>query len=237
MNQLNKPPRHFALIPAAGVGLRMGAERPKQYLEIAGKAILRHAAEAFLSSELIDHVFVVVSSDDGWAESVFPSPDARLTLLRCGGATRRDSVLNGLEAMAEHVEAHDWVLVHDAARPGLTPGMIARLIDAIDDDTVGGLLALSVADTVKRHGQGKVETVARDGLWLAQTPQMFRHGLLARALRECAQVTDEASAIEALGHAPRLVEGHMRNSKVTTPADLELVEMFLMNSEGRDATK
>jgi len=230
-------PRFFALIPAAGVGVRMGAAIPKQYLQVAGKPILRHTVDAFLSTPSIERVFIVISQDDGWADDVFPDANGRLTLLRCGGATRRDSVLNGLEAIARQTDAQDWILVHDAARPGLTPALITRLIDAIADSPVGGLLALPVADTVKRAGDGTVATISREGLWLAQTPQAFRHELLMKALRENAMVTDEASAIEALGLCPMLVEGHVSNTKVTTPSDLALVEMFLAAEMDGDSGK
>lgn len=222
-----EPPRYFALIPAAGIGARIGADVPKQYLPLAGRPMLRHAAEAFLTSRKIAHLFIVVSADDGWVDGVFPPGTAGVTLLRCGGATRRDSVLNGLQAIKEQVGADDWVLVHDAARPGITPQLIERLIAEVGDDSVGGLLALPVVDTVKRVAAGRMTTVPRDGLWLAQTPQMFRHARLLRALLTNADVTDEASAIEALGLSPKLVEGHPRNRKVTVAADIALVELFL----------
>jgi len=226
-----RPPRYFALIPAAGVGARMGGDVPKQYLPIAGKPMLRHAADAFLASPAISHVFIVVSATDAWADEVFASGSDRVTLLRCGGATRRDSVLNGLRAMEEQMAADDWVLVHDAARPCVTPELIEKLIvevgDEVGDGSIGGLLALPVADTVKRVDAGKVTTIPRDGLWLAQTPQMFPYAILRKALQTNTNVTDEASAIEAIGLVPKLVEGHVRNSKVTQPSDVRLVEMFL----------
>ena len=222
-----KTPRYFALIPAAGVGVRMGAVVPKQYLSIAGKPMLRHAADAFLASPAISHVFIVVSANDAWADDVFALGADRVTLLRCGGATRRDSVLNGLRAIEEQLAALDRVLVHDAARPGLTPELIEKLIMEVGDDPVGGLLALPVTDTVKRMHGDKVTTIPRDGLWLAQTPQMFPYAVLRRALQANTDVTDEASAIEAIGLVPKLVEGHVRNSKLTLPSDVELIEKFL----------
>ncbi|WP_025916912.1 2-C-methyl-D-erythritol 4-phosphate cytidylyltransferase [Herminiimonas sp. CN] len=225
------PLRHYALIPAAGVGARMGAECPKQYLPLAGQPMLRHAVAAFLHSPLIAHTFVVVSPDDAYIDQVLGDL-AGVTVLRCGGATRRDSVLNGLLALRDRLAADDWVLVHDAARPGLTPALIAKLVEAIGDSAVGGLLALPVVDTVKRMEAGRVQTVPRDGLWLAQTPQMFRYALLERALRTAAQVTDEASAIEAVGLTPLLVAGHACNLKVTQPADMALAELFM--ATGRD---
>lgn len=219
-------PRYFALIPAAGVGTRMAASRPKQYLPIAGKSMLQHSVNAFLQHAQIDHVFVVVSRDDGYVANELES-DARLTVLNCGGETRAESVLNGLMAM--DLDAADWVLVHDAARPGLNPVLISRLIDSVGADDVGGLLALPVVDTVKKAAADKVSTVARDGLWLAQTPQMFRRGVLLAALTNTKNqaITDEANAIELSGLRPKLVEGHWCNTKITRPDDLKLIEMVL----------
>jgi 2-C-methyl-D-erythritol 4-phosphate cytidylyltransferase len=225
-------PRYFALIPAAGVGARMGAARPKQYMHIAGKPMLRYTFDAFLSSELIAGTFVVVSEEDGFIDALAP---AGVRVLRCGGASRMESVRNALDALADQLRDDDWVLVHDAARPGLNAALIARLIDAVGEDPVGGLLALPVVDTVKRAGGvGKVQTVSRDGLWLAQTPQMFRYRLLREALGAAADpdaITDDASAVEALGHAPRLVEGHPCNLKVTLPTDIRIAEMYLTAPE------
>lgn len=222
-------PRYVALIPAAGVGARMRADGPKQYLPIAGKPMLRHTVEAFLSSDRIAHTYVVVSADDPVIDSVLPS--VGVTVLRCGGATRMESILNGLQALSDTLRDDDHVLVHDAARPGLTAGLIERLIDAVGDDPAGGLLALKVVDTVKLRGaEGAVSTVPRDGLWLAQTPQMFRYRLLRDALagaRDPAAITDDASAVEAMGLAPKLVEGHPRNLKVTLPDDIRIAEMYL----------
>lgn len=222
-----KTPRYFALIPAAGVGARMGAVVPKQYLPVAGRPVLRRVVDAFIATPVIAHVFVVISANDDWADEVFESGEAGVSLLRCGGATRRDSVMNGLHAMEEQMEADDWVLVHDAARPGITPALIDKLIAGVGVDPVGGLLALPVSDTVKRVAMGSVTTIPRDGLWLAQTPQMFRYAVLRHALQSAAQVTDEASAIESVGLTPMLVEGHVCNSKLTLPSDVELIEKFL----------
>ncbi|MGK5056469.1 2-C-methyl-D-erythritol 4-phosphate cytidylyltransferase [Janthinobacterium sp. LB2P49] len=222
--------RYFALIPAAGVGARMEAGSPKQYLPIAGKPMLRHALDAFLASPLIAHTYVVVSADDGQIDAVVP--EQGVTVLRCGGATRMESILNGLHAVQGSIAAHDQVLVHDAARPGLTPALIAKLIMEVGEHAAGGLLALPVVDTVKRAGPGNVsaQTVPRDGLWLAQTPQMFSYALLHQALSEAPDpqaITDDASAVEALGLAPRLVEGHPRNLKVTLPRDIHTAELYL----------
>ena len=231
MNQVNtmnqQEPRYVALIPAAGVGARMAGAGPKQYMAIGGKPMLRHTIDAFLSSELIHHVYVVVSPDDGQIDAIVPA--AGVTVLRCGGASRMASVQNALRQLAEVLDAQDWVLVHDAARPGLNAELIATLITTIGGDPVGGLLALPVVDTVKRAGSA-VSTVPRDGLWLAQTPQMFRYRLLCNALAaatDASVITDDASAVEALGFSPKLVEGHPRNLKVTLPADIRIAEMYL----------
>lgn len=221
-------PRHFALIPAAGVGSRMAASLPKQYLPLAGKPMLLHSIQAFVESSAIDHVFVVVSAEDGYIDSL-AFPPARVTVLKAGGATRKDSVAQGLQAMRAVADDDDWVLVHDAARPGFSAGLLARLLQALDEDEVGGLLALPVVDTVKKASVDArvAATVPREGLWGAQTPQMFRIGLLQRALAGSAEVTDEASAVEALGLSPKLVEGSLRNLKVTRPEDLRLVQLLM----------
>ncbi len=237
----DKLPRYFALLPAAGVGARMAADGPKQYLTVGGKPMIRHAVEAFQNCDLIAHTFVVVSETDGQADSALPPADG-VTVLRCGGATRMDTVLNALRALRSAVNDNDWILVHDAARPGLTPALIARLIAGVGDNPAGGLLALPVVDTVKRGAPGgavaggsvSAATVPRNGLWLAQTPQMFSYQLLLRALGSAPDanaITDDASAVEMLGLSPRLVEGHPRNLKVTLPADIRIVEMYLANEE------
>jgi 2-C-methyl-D-erythritol 4-phosphate cytidylyltransferase len=230
---MSQAPRYFALIPAAGVGARMGAGSPKQYLKIGGKPMLRHTLDAFQSSELIAHTFVVVSPDDPFIDAVVPRHG--VTVLRCGGASRMESVRNGLAVLAGTLASGDWVLVHDAARPGLTAELIEKLITATGDHPVGGLLGLPVVDTVKRCIEGEAcGTVPRNGLWLAQTPQMFRYQLLRDALAASSDpdaITDDASAVEALGLSPKLVEGHPRNLKVTLPDDIRIAEMYLAVSQ------
>lgn len=223
-------PRYFALVPAAGVGARMGGVLPKQYGQIAGKSLLQYVMETFAATPEIQHCYVVVSPEDSYITSLPAVP--RTTILFCGGTTRQASVTNGLAAMAPEVKPEDWVLVHDAARPGLTVELVVRLIGAVSNDPVGGLLALPVADTIKRsNAEGRaLETVPRERLWAAQTPQMFRHAALLDALRKAAEITDEASAFEALGLQPRLVEGSARNFKVTRPEDMLLAERYLKGS-------
>jgi len=224
--------RHFTLVPAAGVGARLGADCPKQYMPLAGKPMLLHVLDTFAASPVVEHIFVVVSAGDGYIGEMLaaaPHLAGRVEVLRCGGATRHQSVLNGLREIRARVADDDWVLVHDAARPGLTTELIGRLAAALRDDPVGGLLALPVVDTLKHAGaEQRVDaTVPRASLWAAQTPQMFRYALLRRALEQAGAVTDEASAVEALGLAPKLVEGSPRNFKVTLPHDLALAEMHL----------
>lgn len=220
-----------ALVPAAGFGARMGQELPKQYLPVAGKPMIAHALDTLCACADIATVFVVLSPGDtefhrhDWARY-----GDKLQPLFCGGATRAESVANGL--LASELDADDWVLVHDAARPCLTQAHLARLIAELRDDPVGGILAVPVADTLKRaDARQRIEhTEPREGLWQAQTPQMFRAGLLAEALVRCRNVTDEASAIEALGLQPKLVEGDSSNFKVTYPQDIRLAELLLKNS-------
>lgn len=229
-------PRHIALVPAAGSGSRFGAALPKQYTPLAGHPLLFHALAALARHPRIDRVAVVISADDEWfASHDFTAIAGRLDVLRCGGDTRAESVRNGLRALEAHVDAHDWILVHDAARPCLPAAVIDRLIDTLADDAIGGIAALPVADTLKRSdADSRIEaTVPRAGLWAAQTPQMFRYGVLRDALERCdlAVVTDEAGAVEALGHAPRLVEGDPANLKVTYARDIALATHLLQAME------
>lgn len=237
MTASNHTPRYFALLPAAGVGARMAADGPKQYLTVGGKPMLRHAVDAFRASDLVAHTYVVVSAADGQIDGVLPADLDGVTVLRCGGATRMDTVLNALRELQGVVAGGDMIMVHDAARPGLTPALIAKLIDGVGGDAAGGLLALPVVDTVKRAtGVQPVAatTVSRNGLWLAQTPQMFSYELLLRALGSAPDanaITDDASAVEMLGLSPRLIEGHPRNLKVTLPADIRIAEMYLAAGE------
>lgn len=225
--------KYFALVPAAGGGTRMGGECPKQYLPLAGTPLMRHALQTLAGVPAISRVYVVLAPDDElWDGFDWRDLAARLTVLRCGGATRAESVANGLRAMQAAVASDDWVLVHDAARCCLTRAHVEWLIADVGDDPVGGLLAVPVADTLKRVGGERrvAATVARDGLWQAQTPQMFRHGMLLGALGAAPpSVTDEASAVEALGLQPKLVAADATNFKVTYPLDLQLAGWILAN--------
>ena len=227
--------QYFAIIPAAGSGSRFGAPLPKQYLTINGLPIIRHAIDALLADARIARVVVVLSPEDNdWHEGCLPAQSQdRVSVIRIGGATRAESVLNGISWLVKNsnVESKDWILVHDAARPCLTPVQIDALITSLSDDPVGGLLAIPVADTVKRADTAqRVEaTVDRRSLWQAQTPQMFRLDLLQQALGaiDLAVATDESAAIEALGYAPKLVAGSLANLKVTYPADLSLATAII----------
>jgi len=225
--------RRYGLIPAAGQGARLGGETPKQYLDLRGEPMLAHAVRALLAHPSIVVAFVVLSPDDErYATCDWTALGDRIAPLWCGGPTRRDSVLNGLVAMANVVDPDDWVLVHDAARPCLTRADVERLIAAVGDDDNGGILAVPLADTLKRADDHEriAATEPRERLWLAQTPQMFRHGTLLRALGGAAVVTDEAAAVEALGLKPRLVPGSLRNLKVTYPEDIALASLVLASS-------
>lgn len=227
--------KFYALIPAAGSGSRMGGGVEKQYLPLNDVPMIAHAMMVLAREPRIEKLFVVLSpTDKRWNNYEWRGWEERLHVLRCGGATRAETVLNGLRAMANVCDADDWVLVHDAARPCLADEMLGKLIDEVADDPVGGLLAVPVADTLKRAAAdttsgARVEaTVPRAGLWQAQTPQMFRHGKLIEALRTAdSDITDEASAIEQLGLQPLLVESDSRNMKVTWPQDMELAGLIV----------
>ena len=220
----------FGLIPAAGSGARLGAELPKQYLPIGGEAMLIHALRALLQISEIQTVFVVLAPDDAHFRSLDLGTQAgRVAPLYCGGKTRRDSVRNGLIAATDAIEPEDWVLVHDAARPCLGRGELEALIEQVRHEQVGGLLAVPLADTLKRGDEAErvADTPAREGLWLAQTPQMFRYADLLRALDVAPAATDESSAIESLGLKPRLVRGSNSNLKITYAGDLAIAEALL----------
>jgi len=222
--------RFFALIPCAGGGSRAGTAQPKQYEPIAGLPMVAHTLAAFGAVARLTRCLVVVAPGDG----TLNVDDRRTVVVPCGGPTRADSVLNGLEhLLAQGVHPDDWVLVHDAARCLVTPAQIDALIDACEGDAVGGLLALPLADTLKNAaGERVAQTVDRSGKWLAQTPQMFRVGALADALRRTLKddpsaITDESSAMEAVGLQPKLVRGSAQNFKVTYPEDFALADAIL----------
>ena len=218
--------RFYALVPCAGTGSRAGTEGPKQYERIAGQPLVWHTLAAFGAVKRIARTLVVVAQGDGFFER---NPTSAL-VAPCGGATRAQSVRNGLyELRRAGATEDDWVLVHDAARCLVTPELIDKLIDACEGDDVGGLLAHNLPDTLKREEGGRVaETLDRDDKWAAQTPQMFRIGKLLQGLEHAGNaVTDEAAAIGSLGLRPLLVEGGAQNFKVTYPEDFAAAEIVL----------
>jgi 2-C-methyl-D-erythritol 4-phosphate cytidylyltransferase len=231
-------PRRFALIPAAGAGMRFGGGVPKQYLPLAGSSLLRRSIDALNDAVVLEAVFVVLAPGDKlYAERV--GTVRGVEALYCGGSTRAESVKNGLAAIGRRAEAEDWVLVHDAVRPCVDVATLNRLLLELEDEPVGGLLAVPLADTLKRAETGAglraMSTEPRDGLWCAQTPQMFRFAILQHAFRnaDTARITDEAQAVEALGVRPRLVQGSPLNIKVTYPEDVALAEAILEQRRAR----
>ena len=223
----------FALIPAAGSGARFARGTPKQYARLAGHAMLWHAVRAVCVPQVLAVFVVLAANDEQFAREDWSALGDKVQPLYCGGDTRRDSVLNGLAAVLGDVDADDWLLVHDAARPCLAAADLRRLIAEGEGEAIGAILALPVPDTVKRAGEDEAgvprvaATEDRTRLWLAQTPQMFRAGLLLEALSQAPHTTDEASAVEALGLRPRLVLGSRGNLKVTYPEDLTIAEAIL----------
>lgn len=229
-------PRLFALIPCAGSGSRAGSQRPKQYQLLTGKSMVWHTLTAFRALPALAGLWVVLSpEDDGFAQACPDFGRAHEVLTATGGTTRAASVCNGLKALLKQsAKPDDWVLVHDAARCLITPAQITTLIDACQNDAVGGLMALPLPDTLKSSAAGRVAaTVGRQDKYLAQTPQMFRIGALIAAL-EAAEimgvaVTDESSAMEAQGLKPLLVHGSAQNFKVTYPEDIAMAEAIIKN--------
>lgn len=230
-------PAYWAVVPAAGVGRRMGAATPKQFLALGNQTVLEHSLESLWNA--LDLKGLVLVGEGNPALASIQSRFGQHHLIRAAGGYKRcHSVLNGLNALLEHAQPDDWVLVHDAARPCVRQQDLKRLCSHLADHAVGGLLGVPAQDTMKRTGGNDcVETtVQREGLWHAFTPQMFRFGLLTRALEQAlsegVEVTDEASAMEHAGYQPVMVEGHADNIKITRPEDLPLAEYFLIQ-QGR----
>ncbi len=222
----------WAIIPAAGVGARMQTAEPKQYLQIDGQAVLAHAIARIGAVTAVERIVVALHpQDDRWATLGLQNGPRLQTC--SGGTDRCHSVLNALNALHEHAAGDDWVLVHDAVRPCISVDDVERLLKEVADHPVGGLLAVPVSSTLKKAGpDGNVSaTVDRTDLWQASTPQVFRYGLLHRTLTQAiaagALVTDEASALELAGFAPRLVRGRADNIKITYPEDLLLARLIL----------
>lgn len=236
--------KFFALIPAAGSGSRMENKLPKQYLSLAGRPMIYHAVRTLCLSSEITSVFVVLDSEDSeWLKYDWSEFSSKLIVFNCGGETRAMSILNGLKTASEasFIGNDDWVLVHDAARPCLSEELLKKLLNELADDAVGGLLAVPLSDTLKRSGANDrvKKTESRKDLWQAQTPQMFRYKLLMDALckPDSITMTDDASAVEALGFYPKLVLGDVRNIKITYPQDLTLAELILQAQQGENYDK
>ena len=225
-------PRYWAVVPAAGAGRRMNVDIPKQYLEIHGKPLMVHTLERLLDFPRLQKIVVVIDPDDDHHHTVDLLRDPRIHLVE-GGSERYHSVLNGLEALKGMADDHDWVLIHDVARPCVRRADLDWLVDQLHDHPVGGLLAIPVTDTIKRAGTDGlvIKTEDRQRLWHALTPQMFRlgmvHDAMARAIADKMPVTDESSAMEYCGQQPVLVEGHADNIKVTQGTDLKLAGLYI----------
>ena len=231
----SKIPPFWVVVPAAGVGARMGADKPKQYLPLLGKTILEHTLERLLSLPQLQGIVVVLSPSDSLGANLGVMSHPQINIVD-GGRERCDSVLNGLASLNDRVAENDWVLVHDAARPCVARSDILSLVSELQDHSVGGILGTPVSDTIKRVVDTSIEsTVDRSVLWQAQTPQMFRYGLLRRALQQALQdgtvITDEASALESAGFTPAIVEGRRDNIKVTRPEDLPVAELILKSEQ------
>lgn len=223
--------KNIALIPAAGIGARFGADKPKQYVEIGGKTVLEHTVCIFQNHPSIDMTVVIVSPEDVLADG-FQTAFASVEVWKIGGRTRAETVRNGVEKLLETglASADDNILVHDAARCCLPSEALTRLIEQAGNAAEGGILAIPVADTLKRAEGGQISaTVDRSGLWQAQTPQLFQASLLHRALAAAnlEGITDEASAVEKLGVRPLLIQGDVRNLKLTQPQDAYIVRLLL----------
>jgi 2-C-methyl-D-erythritol 4-phosphate cytidylyltransferase len=240
MNPVQKI-QYIALVPAAGVGARVGGNCPKQYLPVCGQPLLKHTLKTLLAHPAINHVALILSPDDAYFQPEDYADLGDFMVLRVGGATRTLSVTAGLKALSDKLTLADGdaILVHDAARPCLSNAALSRLIDTLHPNfaaypqpNAGGLLALPVPDTLKLGDASQLvrHTQSRDHLYLAQTPQLFPYAVLLQALiqnQHNPNITDESSAIETLGYAPRLIEGESRNFKVTYPSDLWLAELIL----------
>lgn len=224
------------IIPAAGVGNRMATAIPKQYLQVAGKPMISHCVQTFFACARIASISLALSPEDHFWRTLPLDPNSKLKLRYTGGETRSETVLNTLHDLQASVAEDDWILVHDAARPGLSLSLLNTLLDTLENDAVGGLLALPLADTLKQSNneERSINTIPREALWQAQTPQMFRYSTLKMALTQFnGAPTDEAQAIEALGLQPKLVMGALSNMKVTYPQDISVVEALMQLGESK----
>lgn len=224
--------KYFAIIPAAGIGARMNADCPKQYLKIHDEMILQRVVNIFSRIPQIQKIIVALHPDDHWWPTLQLShPEKVMTVI--GGKERVDSVLLALQFLKNTANENDFILVHDAVRVGITEENILNLIAESKDHVVGGLLGLPIVDTIKKVDDNNCveKTISRENLWAAQTPQCFRYALLTEAIQhalsEKQMITDESSAIEYQGHHPIMIMGDVRNFKITFPEDLLLAEKLL----------
>lgn len=233
---MNIAPKCWAIIPAAGIGERVGSHIPKQYIQIAGKTILEHAVSCFFQNSRINGIIFALHAHDEY----FSQLDIKSSRIKVdtviGGATRAQSVLNALNYLKNDLHADDFVLVHDAARPCLTNADLEKLIDVCFANKVGGILAAPMRDTIKQvDGKLISNTVDRDNIWRAFTPQMFKfeilRGAIKKAMQDDVQITDEASALEYVGLTPAVINGNVHNIKVTTQEDIFLVEMLIQSKD------
>ncbi len=237
---MSPPSKVWAVLPAAGAGTRMQNNTPKQYLRIADKTVLEHSIEVLLSNIELAALVVCVPEQDTTARRLVEHNQVLAECLHrqqivftAGGSSRAQSVLNGLFALTGRADEHDWVLVHDAARPCVESDDLRLLYDSLVDDPIGGLLAVPARDTLKiAQDERVVSTLKRDEIWHALTPQMFRYGVLKTALSDAIEqgfaITDESSALEHAGFRPKLVKGSVNNIKITTAHDLLIAEQFLL---------
>jgi len=222
------------IIPAAGESSRMGSPTPKQFSSFHGKTILEFVESIFSNLILISSITVALNKNQKFIENLGCQFSKKTTLIDCGGSTRAETVLNALETIEKNVDQQDWIMVHDAARLGINESLINNFIRSLENDKVGGILAIPVSDTVKRvnNKQQIVRTEERDEIWLAQTPQMFRFDLLKKALKLFKGTpTDESEAIEAMGLSPKIIKGNLVNFKITYPEDLMRVERLITGSD------
>jgi len=230
-SQTSQVPAYWIVVPAAGVGARMGADCPKQYLPLAGKTVIEHTLERLLALPDIAGIYLVLGADDNYWNDLSLAQNKRIHRV-AGGTERCDSVLNALEKLRDSASPNDWVLVHDAARPCIHVQSVLHLIEQVKNHPVGGILGVPVNDTLKQVNNSIIDsTVDRRSLWQAQTPQMFRLGLLRdclqRGLAEGKLITDESLALEAYGYQPLMVQGRSDNIKITRPEDLVIAAMLL----------
>ncbi len=224
--------KYWVVIPAAGVGSRMGVDKPKQYISINNKTIIEHTIDCFIDREEIEKIVIAISKEDEFWPTL-PISNNEKIITAPGGEERYQSVLNSLQTLSGKAESSDWVMVHDAARPCLNQSAIDRLVIELRSHDVGGILAMPCRDTMKRaNDDGEIDkTVERDLLWHAQTPQMFKYGMLLSAIEDALKnktvVTDESMAIERMGFKPMLVHGHQENMKLTHKDDLEPLKAYL----------